>query len=474
MPQLFGFSSLPLPGPKPTPLIGVPRSLYQFLDDPVGVVLALRPYGDVTGVIADNPAFVVVFGPDRLREVLSNPALFQHDETVFGGPEGSQLDKLRHAIVAINTTVHKRHRRLMMPAFQRSALDAYAADIATVGAAVLDRWPLSAEARVDTLTRELALCVAVRCFYGMDVLGGATELGHLAAELVETLTSPTTIMAPINLPGTPYRKAVNTADTLLGKLSELVAEKRARGPGDRDALSLLVHSVDEDGSRLSDDELIAEATTLFIAGHETIAMTLAWTIFLLERHPAELDRVLDEIEATVGQRAPTPEDLPRMPLTDRAIRESMRVLAPVPLLFLRACAAEASVGGLRLPPKANVVVSPLAAHHDPSIYPNPRRFLPDRWIDFTPPPYTYLPYGGGPRTCVGATFAAQALRILLPMVLRRARFSLRDGARVSRLTRANILLFKHGLPMRLEPFDRQPRPPGRVVGDIHELVELPG
>ncbi len=472
MPQLFGFPPQSLPGPKPFPVVGVPRRLFQFLDDPVGVIFGLRAYGDVVGVIGNNPAIVAVFGGERVREVLTNSALFQHDETVFGGPEGSQLRKLKHTMVAVNLDVHRRHRRLMLPAFQRAALDGYATDIATVTAALLDRWPVGQEARVDTLTRELALCVAVRCFYGMDVVGGATELGHLAAELVETLTSPLTILAPINLPGMPYRKAVNLADVLLGKLNALVEEKRARGPGDRDALSLLVHSVDDDGSRLSDDELLAEATTLFIAGHETIAMTLAWTLFLLERHPHELSRVLDEIEGTVGERAPTPADLPSMPVMERVIKESMRIIAAVPMLFLRACAAEAKLGDHVLPPKANVIVSPLAAHHDARVYPEPRRFLPDRWLDFSPPPYTYLPFGGGQRICLGAMFASQALRIILPMILRRYRLTLRDGAPISRLTRANIMLFKHGLPMQVETFDRRTRALGKVEGDIHELLDL--
>lgn len=472
MPQLFGFPRVPIPGPKPIPLIGGRLKLFRYLSDPVDVLFNLRTFGDVAAVIDGNPALVAVFGPERVKEVLSNPAQFQHDETIFTGPEGSQLDKLRYAIIAVNNEMHLRHRRLMMPAFQRSAQDGYALEIATVTAAVLDRWPTGQEVRLDALVRELALCMAVRCFYGMDVLGGATELGHLTSELVETLTNPLTLLAPVNLPGTPYRKAVNLADSLLTKLSKLVEEKRARGPGERDALSLLIHSVDPDGSGLSNDELIAEATSLFIAGHETIAMTVTWTIFLLERHPKELARVLDEIEATVGTRAPTPEDIGRMPVLDRVIKESMRVLPSVPVLFFRAASGGASIGGVNLPPKANLIVSPLMAHHDPKIFPEPMRFNPDRWIGFTPPPYTYMPYGGGPRTCLGAMFANQALRIILPMVLRRYRYSLRDGATVSRLTRANILLAKNGLWMRIEPYDRKERTPGKINGDISELVHL--
>ncbi|HMV34056.1 MAG TPA: cytochrome P450 [Gemmatimonadales bacterium] len=471
MPRLFGFEPVALPGPRVAPLVGTPLQLYRFLDDPVGVILSLRRYGDVVGVIGGSPALVAVFGADNIKEVLSNPARFPNDEAVFTGPPGSELDKFRNALIAVNGDVHRRHRRLMQPAFQRAALDGYAAELTRVAAAMLDRWPTGAGVRVDTLTRELALCVAVRCFYGMDVLGGATELGHLAAELVETLTSPFTILTPFNVPGLPYHRAVTLADTLMRRLADLVEAKRQRGPGERDALSLLVHS-EVDGQRLSADELLAEALTLFVAGHETIAMTMAWTLFLLERHPDELARVLDEIEATVGESPPTPADLARMPVMDRVIQESMRVLSSVPTLFFRVCGEDTTVGGVRLPAGANLVVSPLAQHHDERLYPEPRRFRPDRWIDLNPGPYGYLPFGAGPRTCVGATFAQQALRILTPMILRRYRFQLASGAEVSRLTRANILLFRHGLTMDVEPFDRQARPLRPLRGDVTDLVDL--
>lgn len=472
MPQLFGFDSIPIPGPRAIPFLGLPIRLYKFLDDPLGAILALREHGQVASLVADNPAIVVALGPERVREVLSNPDIFRHDETLFRGPKGSYLDKLRLTIVSVNGDVHKRHRRLMMPAFQRSALEAYAEDVTTVTEHMLSRWPSEGEVRADSLVRELALCIAVKCFYGMDVTQGATGLGHLAAEMVEILTDPFTILTPFDLPGFPYHQAVVKAEALLKKLESLVEEKRRQGPGGRDALSLLVHSVSEDGSRLSDDELLAEASTLFIAGHETIAMTIAWTLFLLERHPPILSRLLDEIEATVDLTPPKPSDFARMPFTERVIRESMRILPSVPTLFMRACAQEVQVGDIRLPPFANVVVSPLVAHHDPNVWPEPRRFNPDRWIELTPASYTYLPYGGGPRTCLGAMFASQALKIVLPMILRRFRFHVMEGADISRLTRANILLFKYGLPMRFEPYHRNLRTPAPIRGDIHQLVEL--
>ena len=237
MPRLFGFARQPLPGPRALPLVGKPWRLYRFLDDPVGAVLALhRQGGELAAVVRDDPALVAVFGPAAVRAVLSEPARFQHDEAVFTGPPGSRLDLLRNAIIAVNGEVHGRHRRLMQPAFGRAAMAGYAEETAAVAEACLASWPVGgAPVRVDALTRELALCVAVRCFYGMDVVGGATELGHLAAELVEILTDPFTILAPFNLPGMPYRRAVRVADALLGRLAELVERKRSAGPPPADA-----------------------------------------------------------------------------------------------------------------------------------------------------------------------------------------------------------------------------------------------
>jgi len=474
MPQLTGFAPVPIPGPTPWPLIGTQQKLFQFLEDPIGAVRALQRYGEVAAVVDKSPAIVCVFGAERIREVLSNPALFRHDEEFTKGPPGSSMNRYQLAMISVNGEVHKRHRRLMMPAFQKAALDGYAAEITATTRAVLNTWPMDQTADLDVLFRDLALCMAVRAFFGLDVLQGATRLGHTAAAFFKLLTDPLVIMAPLDLPGMPYRRALRLGAEVITELESLVEKKRATAAQDRDALSMLLRAVDEDGSGFSKDELVAEASTLFFAGHETTAKTLGWTLFLLERHPDVLALVLDEIDAVLGDRAPTPDDLPRMPRMDQVIKESMRVLTPVPLLFLRVCAEEAPVGPFRLPKGANVLISPFTAHQDPALYPEPRRFLPERWASLQPPPYTYMPFGAGPRTCVGALFAAQALRLMMPMILRHARYSMIPGTRVSRLTRGNTLFPRYGLPMRIERPHRRRVAPTPIRGDIGELVELRG
>ncbi len=201
-------------------------------------------------------------------------------------------------------------------------------------------------------------------------------------------------------------------------------------------------------------------------------MTLTWTLMLLERHPEVHAAVMAEIGAVLGDRDPGPEDIPRMPALDRVIKESMRILSSVPLLFLRVCAEATQVGAFAVPKGANVLVSPLATHHDPALFAAPRRFSPDRWLGPAPPPYAYLPYSAGPRTCVGMLFADRALRLMLPMILRRFRLSIPAGTRIDRLTRGNILKPRRGLPMRVDPASAPARPPASIAGDIRDLVEM--
>ena len=160
-----------------------------------------------------------------------------------------------------------------------------------------------------------------------------------------------------------------------------------------------------------------------------------------------------------------------MPLLDRVIKESMRVISIAPTLFIRVLAEDAEVGGVRLPKRANVIVSPHGTHTDPDLYPRPRHFDPDRWIGLKPAAYSYLPFGTGPRACVGAAFAQQTLRLILPTVLQRTRPALVRDINVSRHTRNNLVRPRYGLPAFLHPAGTRGLRPEPVRGDIHELVE---
>ncbi|HRI67812.1 MAG TPA: cytochrome P450 [Polyangium sp.] len=471
MPQFFGFAPVSVPGPKALPVVGTFKALYDLLEDPIGVLLQLRTRGDVVALVDRNPAVVCVFGPERNREVLTNPNLFQHDEHLLRGPKGSVMDRLRFGMVMINGNLHRRHRKLLMPAFQKSALDAYATQIVEVTRIMLGRWNVGEIQSVDVLCRETALAMAMRCLYGLDVSAEAHDLGQLASRWVELVTEPSTILLPFDVPGSTFREVLRMGDKVLDRLYILLRRKREMGGEQKDAMALVMNARDEEDKPLEDDEIIAEAASLFMAGYETMAMSLTWALFLLERHPGVQEAVRSEMDVVLGQRDPEAEDLPRLVLLDRVIKESMRLLTTVPMLFMRVCADSANVGGFALPNGANLLVSPLATHHDPNLYPEPRRFLPDRWLDKTPVPYAYLPFGAGPRTCIGMLFAERALRIILPMILRRFRFSVPEGTRIDRLTRGNTFRPRNGLPMRIENATTNPLPRARITGNILDLME---
>ena len=223
---------------------------------------------------------------------------------------------------------------------------------------------------------------------------------------------------------------------------------------------------------MTDPELFADAAGLFIAGHETTAWTLAWTLFLLDQHPEWQQRLRAELDVVLAGRAPTPEDLPRLRVMDLVVRESMRLIPAVPVLFFRVCAEAVALGSFQLPPGANIIVSPFATHHDPALYEAPRRFLPQRWETLDPGTYAYLPFGAGPRACIGMRFAERSIRMQLALILQKFRVTFEPGTRVDRHVRGNVFMARGGLTATVLPASAPPRPRPNVSGDVMDLLDL--
>ncbi|MEZ4310507.1 MAG: cytochrome P450 [Polyangiaceae bacterium] len=304
--RLTGFAPAPIPGPRALPFIGPQANALRIIADPIGRLTEMhRVHGDVAAAAGGSPALVCAFGAERNREVLSNAATFENDSDFFiEFPLGSNLRKLVSGIVFQPGEAARRTRRLMMPAFQKTALDGYAKDIAAVTTAALDAWPVGATTDVAALTRELVQRVAVQCFFGLDGVAGSRDLGHIVTEWIDLLTSPLVIALQRRIPGTPYSRLFDLADEIVAQLLRLFAQKRATPGTGRDALALVMNARDDDGRGLTDDELIGEATALYVAGHDTQAKTLAWTLFLLEQHPKILADLLDELDSVLHGAPP--------------------------------------------------------------------------------------------------------------------------------------------------------------------------
>ncbi len=474
MPTLSGFEPVAIRGPRPVPLLGPFGNLLRFFGDPVRAMLSLhRAYGEIAALADNNPGMVLAFGPELNRAVLTNPRVFEHSSEIpVQAPPGSALSRFNQVLPFLNGEVHQRRRRLMMPAFHKAATDAYAPDIVSVADAVLAHWPTGRTVDASQLLRRLTAAVALRCLFGLDALGGSEVLGELEAGLLEALSSPLTIAAPFMLPGLPFRRAVRLSDAVEARLREVIAERREQlsdGRERHDVLSILLRAPDADA--LTDAELLGECNGLFVAGYDTAAQTLTWTLFLLAQHPDVTSALVEEVDAVLHGAPPRAEDVPRLSLTDRVLDESMRLLPAAPMLFIRVTADEAALGPHVLPRGASVVLSPLVTHRDPDRFPEPTRFRPSRWEDLSPSPYEFLPFGAGSRMCLGSGFAALALRLLLPMIVQRFRFALPDGARVDQSVRGIAMAPKKGLPLVLERQDGSIGRRAAISGNLLELVE---
>jgi cytochrome P450 len=464
---------LPIPGPRPVPVLGPDGNLFRFFGDPVTSVRKLHAeHGDLVALTGGSPAAVCAFGPEHNRRVLTSSGVFQHNTEMPFALRDSALRRLNHNLVMMNGETHKRQRRMMMPAFQKAAIDAHRDDIAAIGERALRAFTPGSTLDVCKEMTTMTLRVAIKCFFGLDVGDGADELGRLGVAILDGITSPLVMMAPYSVPGLPFHSLNRAADRLEVLIQALIQRRRAK-PDGRDVLSLMIQAHDDDGSQLTDLELLAQSFLLFIAGHETTAYTLTWTLLLLAQHPRVLADLLDELRGKLHGDAPTAAQVGELPLLDHVLKESMRLLPATPVLFIRVIREDAELGPYRLPKSAGVILSPIITHTLPEIYPEPRRFLPERWATIRPSAYEYLPFGTGPRMCLGAGFANLALRVLLPLVLQHGRLDFLPGASVSQKVRGITMGPKRGVPMRAARHDGSFPTPVRLGGNVRDLVDLP-
>ena len=245
-------------------------------------------------------------------------------------------------------------------------------------------------------------------------------------------------------------------------------EYRRTTPTDRpDVLDGLVRARDSDTSVMTDADLIGQMTILFGASYETTATALSWTLFLLAQHPEVALQVIDELDSVLGGELPSYEALSRLDYLEAVIKESMRVLTPIPYLARHATAAT-NLAGVELTPGDRVICSPYVTHHLPDLYADPFHFKPQRWADLEPDQYEYLPFGAGVRFCLGANYAMTVMKLTVAMILQRFRFSLVPDARIDQAVRVTMRP-KRGLPMTFHDQDRRFEAV-RVRGNVHDMV----
>jgi cytochrome P450 len=337
---------------------------------------------------------------------------------------------LGEGLLTSEDAVHLRQRRLMQPAFHRDRVAAYASTMVSYADRVRTGWSDGATLDVALEMSRLTLLIVGKTLFDTDVESQARDVGDAMSGLMNSFW---TLMLPFGdtlerLPIPRLRRGRKARERLDAIIYGIIGERRASG-GDRgDLLSMLLMAQDDEdkGRGMTDRQVRDEAMTIFLAGHETTANALTWTWYLLSQSPDIERRLHEEIDRVLAGRLPTVADVDRLPYTTRVVTESMRLYPPAWLVGRRAV-NEYSIGGYAVPPRSIVVMSQWIVHRDPRHYPEPERFDPDRW---TPafkaalPRFAYFPFGGGPRQCIGESFAWMELVLVLATIAQRWRFDL--------------------------------------------------
>lgn len=436
------------PGPKGTLIAG---NLREFARDRLDFYVRLaREYGDLSSFR---------FGPFRRVFLANHPDLIEQvlvtDAKHYIKHFGARMYKpiLGNGLVTSEGDFWLRQRRLSQPAFLKNRVLSYAPMMADLTRQMLSRWRPGEGVNVHEEFSTLTSAIALKTLFGLDDAGDRTEFVESLRLTFDLLSDRfrNLLPAPMWVP-TPRNLRTKRAIAHLYKVVDgFIAQGRARKePGD-DLLSRLVSAQDDDGSRMTDTQLREEAMTLYLAGHETTALTLTWSWYLLATHPDVEAKLVEEWARVLGGRAPTPDDLPNLPYTDAVLTEAMRVYPPVYLIG-REATRDLELGDYRVPRGTTIFMSQWVSHRDPRYFgPDPEAFRPERWLDGLAkriPKYAYYPFGGGPRVCIGNTFALMEAAILLATVGQRYRFTLDPGAVID-FSPQITLLPTYGIPATL-------------------------
>jgi cytochrome P450 family 135 len=368
-----------------------------FLED------AHRRYGDMfTMKIAYEGTWVFTSDPEAVKQVFTgDPRLLHAGEAniVLLPVLGS------HSVLLLDDDAHMAQRKLMLPSFHGERMRGYEQTMAEVAARELRRWPAGEPIRAWPSMQAITLEVIMRTVFGVTESARVARLGQALRDALNWLADPRRL-AVLAVMGARRMAERGTLQGALQPADELIYEEirsRRDAPdlAERDdVLSMLLQARHEDGSPMSDKELRDELMTLLTAGHETTATALAWAVEALARHPAALSRLRDEVDSGSDE------------YLDAVVKEVLR-LRPVIALVLRRLTEPMEIGGRLLPAGTNIAPSIYLVHRRPDVYDEPRAFRPERFLDNPPGTYTWIPFGGGVRRCLGASFAQVEMKIVL-------------------------------------------------------------
>ena len=439
-------STLP-PGPKPFPIVG---NMLQFQRDQIEYMQRMRrTYGNMVTIHVGKTPVVMVFRPEHIRYILTeHPRNFTSLQST-----GDMTETVGQGLLTLEGEAHRQQRRFVQPAFHRKRVEGYANTMVQYTLEMLKAWHAGEEKNMAREMQELTLRIVAKSLFNLELASQVHELGQQFTTMMENRRRTLARMLHIRFdaPFTAYGRRIGARRKVDTMIYRLIAQRRAEGRDVGDVLSMLL-TAHEEGNKLTDTQIRDHVMTLMAAGHETTANALTWTFYLLSQNPDACARLLTELQMVLVGEAPTLNTLINLPYTEWVIQEAMRLYPPAWRIGRYAIEAF-DMGSYHFPKGTIFLISQWVMHRHPEFWENPDEFHPERWDPVRGEkmtPWTYFPFGGGPRICIGMPFAQLEAKLLLATILQHYTPRLVPGFPVQ-LQQLVTLRPKGGLPMIVEP-----------------------
>ena len=449
-------SQLP-PGPPELPFIG---QTLRYLRDPINFMLQAATYGDIVTMSVKPALLILVNHPDLIREIF----VTKH-QMVGRGPNADVLKYVMgDGLVTASGATHLQQRRLMQPYFHRNSIDGFGATMQTFASHHQQDWIDGQRVDMASEMGSLTLRIVVKTLFGLDLPDDVRRIGEAFAVgnkyVVTRVNQPPRIRRLLHRLPVPRTVQFRNAMQRLDRIAyDLIQQRRKSDSPGGDLLSALLLARFESeapddtsaGRLLTDEQVRDQLMTLFAAGHETTAVCLTWTWYLLAAHPDIQSRFHAELDEIVGDRPPTLADLPNLTFTDQILAESLRLYPPI-WFWSRMAFQPIELGGYQIPAGALLAAPQLVVQRDDRWFDAPLEFRPDRWTpEFREnlPRYAYYPFGGGPRQCIGEGFAMMEAKLILATLGQRWRVHHDPRHKIAMLPLISLRP-KNGMPTYLE------------------------
>jgi len=403
---------------------------------------AHEQFGDVFTVrLLGIGPLVMVAAPDAIKTIFTGSS-----DVLLAGEGNSPLAPFvgKNSLLILDREPHLRQRRLLLPPFHGERMQAYGRVMRELADEALDRWPVGTPFSVQPSMQSITLEVILRTVFGLEEGARKRRLATTLTTLLNAMLTPGMMFFGLVhfdafrlAPFLPVSKMKADMDAQI--YEEIAHARRDPKLAERtDVLAMMLNARDEDGRAMSDVELRDELVTLLVAGHETTATALSWTIERIATHPEVLAKIEDELAKVVGDGPLEPEHLAKLEYLDAVVKESLRTRAILPIV-VRRLDAPFTIDGLEIPKGVRLAPCIWLAHHRPESFPDPQRFLPERFLGKKVDPYAWFPFGGGVRRCIGMAFALYEMKTVLATMLLRVRYRLKE-ARALEIVRRSLTL----------------------------------